>query len=372
MKFCRVLAGAVSASITIKSCYAFSASTTTSVVTTTGKTFSTLPCLADFDYNQNSRLPYLEEGYGTWKWRGHDINYLELGDPSNPPLLLIHGFGASVYHFRYNIPELAKDHHVYAFDLLGFGASSKPIQDYGPDLWRDQALDFIDQVIQRPAVVAGNSLGGFTALYAAASERGKSLVTACISLNGAGRFRETAAAAAAPVDSLEKDNSNNDNRQVDDKKNDFMANLVQSCKAAVERFIIGVSFVYTKQPARIEQVLRQVYPVNADSVDEELVRSIQVPSFHPNAPEVFYRVITKTASGSGVTVDDCLETLECPLLLCWGEQDPWIRPLAADRMQSIYPAAKRVSIDAGHCPHDENYEAVNDAIRNFVGECGLI
>lgn len=267
---------------------------------------------------------------------------------------------ASVYHFRHNIPELAKDHHVYAFDLLGFGGSSKPIQDYGADVWKDQTTDFIEQVIQRPAAVAGNSLGGFTALYASASDKGKSLITACISLNGAGRFRDTAAAAVAPVETSEEDNANTEN--------DLLANVMQSMKNAVERFIIGLSFVYTKQPARIAQVLRQVYPVNADSVDQELVRSIQVPSFDPNAPEVFYRVITKTASGRGVTVDDCLEALECPLLLCWGEQDPWIRSAAADRMQALYPAAKRVSIEAGHCPHDESFDAVNAAIREFIRE----
>ena len=36
-----------------------------------------------------------------------------------PPVLLIHGFGASAYHWRYNIPFLAKNHRVYAIDLLG-------------------------------------------------------------------------------------------------------------------------------------------------------------------------------------------------------------------------------------------------------------
>lgn len=34
-------------------------------------------------------------------------------------VLLIHGFGASAYHFRYNVPELAKQCQVYAIDCLG-------------------------------------------------------------------------------------------------------------------------------------------------------------------------------------------------------------------------------------------------------------
>lgn len=341
MKLPLVSVGAL-AVLLVKGTHAFSSQAASSSAATS---FSSLPSLSAFDYNKNSRLPYVEEGYGNWKWRDHDINYVELGDPSKPPLLLIHGFGASAYHFRNNIPDLAKDYHVYAFDMLGFGGSSKPIQEYGAEVWRDQTLDFISQVIGRPTTVAGNSLGGFTALYAASSDRGKELITGCISLNGAGRFRD-------PTSKVSTEN----------KKNP----IVEGIKTAIQRLVIQASFVYTKQPARIEQVLKQVYPVNAQNVDDELVKSIQAPSFHPNAAEVFYRVITKNGSGPSVTVDECLESLDCPLLLCWGEEDPWIRSAAADKMQALYPNAKRVSIDAGHCPHDEAPEQVNSAIRDFI------
>jgi len=89
---------------------------------------SPIDSLSTFDYQNNDKLPWVQDGYGTWKWRENNINYLEMGDPSKPALLLIHGFGASSYHFRYNIPTLARDYHVFAFDLLGFGLSSKPIQ----------------------------------------------------------------------------------------------------------------------------------------------------------------------------------------------------------------------------------------------------
>lgn len=91
--------------------------------------------------------------------------------------------------------------------------------------------------------------------------------------------------------------------------------------------------------------------------------SIQVPSFDPNAAEVFYRVITRNGRGATVTIDECLDGLQCPLLLCWGERDPWIKSASADRMQLLYPAVQRPSIDAAHCPHDEAHEAVNAAIR---------
>lgn len=37
--------------------------------------------------------------------------------------------------------------------------------------------------------------------------------------------------------------------------------------------------------------------------------------------------------GPGLTVDDLLDGYKSPLLLLWGELDPWIRPAAADKIQ---------------------------------------
>ena len=41
-------------------------------------------------------------------------------------ILLIHGFGASTDHWRFNIPVLSTKYEVHAMDLLGFGKSPKP------------------------------------------------------------------------------------------------------------------------------------------------------------------------------------------------------------------------------------------------------
>ena len=53
---------------------------------------------------------------------------------------------------------------VYAIDLLGFGASSKPILEYTIELWRDLVLDFMAEFIDTPTVLIGNSLGSLIAL----------------------------------------------------------------------------------------------------------------------------------------------------------------------------------------------------------------
>jgi len=41
--------------------------------------------------------------------------------------------------------------------------------------------------------------------------------------------------------------------------------------------------------------------------------------------------------------------LQAPVFLLWGELDPWITPASADKIQKIFPAAKRVDIRGGHC-----------------------
>ena len=60
----------------------------------------------------------------SWQWQGHQIQYTVTG--TGQPLVLIHGFGASIGHWRKNIPVLAQaGYQVFALDLLGFGGSDK-------------------------------------------------------------------------------------------------------------------------------------------------------------------------------------------------------------------------------------------------------
>ena len=69
-------------------------------------------------------------------------------------------------------------------------------------------------------------------------------------------------------------------------------------------------------------------------------------------------------------VNSYLRELRCPLLLLWGERDPWIVSAAGDRLQRIAESegkdVLRVSVDAGHCPMDEAPDEVNSALLQFL------
>lgn len=301
-----------------------------------------------------------QEGFSFWKFDGHQVHYVKVGDDSKPPIVLIHGFGASVFHWRYNIPELSKHFRVYAIDLLGFGLSDKPIIDYSAELWRDQVAGFLREVVgvdpkdeKSRAVVVGNSLGGYTALSAAAYH--PDLVRGCAVLNGAGTFDEN---VPKPEPTVSED--------------DVVEQIKRNLQSALRKALLYGAFYLTKRPSRIKQVLQQVY-MDPQNVDEELVESIRYPSLHPNAPEVFCRVVSRTSTARQLTtINSLLGILSVPLLLLWGQyttpiilhdshhgalrllsyytgdRDPWIGPNTARKMLDLYPSATKVSLDAGH------------------------
>jgi pimeloyl-ACP methyl ester carboxylesterase len=64
--------------------------------------------------------------YNTATIEGLEVFYREAGDPSNPTLLLLHGFPSSSHMFRNLISSLADDYHLVAPDHIGFGRTAMP------------------------------------------------------------------------------------------------------------------------------------------------------------------------------------------------------------------------------------------------------
>jgi len=90
---------------------------------------------------------------------GTRLRYVESGH--GPPILLIHGLGASVYAWRKTIGPLADaGFHVVAFDNRGFGASAKPATGYANGELAALVVALMDSLHFADAVVVGHSMGG--------------------------------------------------------------------------------------------------------------------------------------------------------------------------------------------------------------------
>ena len=282
-------------------------------------------------------IPNLE--LNTWTWQGHQIPYTVMG--SGQALLLIHGFGASIGHWRKNIPVLAdKGYKVFAMDLLGFGGAAKPAENYSLELWQKQIQDFWEARIQEPTVFIGNSIGGLLTLMIMSDypeiTRGGVLINCAGGLN-------------------HRPNELN-----------FPLRLMMGAfTKLVSSPIIG-KFIFNniRQKKRIRNTLYQVYR-NRETVTDELVDILYQPSCDPGAKQVFASVLT---APPGPTPKELLPKLQHPLLVLWGEDDPWT-PIKVAGIYKKLPNAEFYPIpNAGHCPHDEKPKIVNQLIVNWLSQ----
>lgn len=69
------------------------------------------------------RLPFKPGGYNFWTWRGHKIHYVEQGEGF--PIILIHGFGASAFHWRLIILHPSFLHELH--ELVWFNGAVRSI-----------------------------------------------------------------------------------------------------------------------------------------------------------------------------------------------------------------------------------------------------
>lgn len=111
---------------------------------------------------------------------GIEMTALIAGPLDAPPLLLIHGLGASKASWLPVVPTLARTHRVHAVDLPGFGSSSKPRGRYNADWLADHVFRYMEVQGLERAFVAGNSLGGRVAMEMAMKEPARVDGIACL------------------------------------------------------------------------------------------------------------------------------------------------------------------------------------------------
>ena len=96
------------------------------------------------------------------------LNYAVTGPESAPALLLIPGLVESWWAYEAVIRQLEGEFRIYAVDVRGQGRSSRTPGRYTLDNWGNDLSRFIEQVIERPTIVAGSSVGGVMGAWLAA------------------------------------------------------------------------------------------------------------------------------------------------------------------------------------------------------------
>ncbi|WP_250123560.1 alpha/beta fold hydrolase [Chroococcidiopsis sp. CCMEE 29] len=281
-----------------------------------------------------------------WVWRGWQTRYTYIR-PDQPrqkttPLILLHGFGTSIGHWRQNLAVLGEYHTVYALDMLGFGGSEKAPVSYKVELWVEQVYDFWRTFIRQPVVLVGNSIGSLVSLAAAA--RHPDMVQGVVMMSLPDPSLE---AEAIPA---------------------FLQPVVAAVKCVVASpAVLKTLFRLVRRPSIARRWASLAY-ANPAAVTDELIEILIGPAQDRGSAQAFYATVKAvTSAESGLSVKTVLPTLEIPILLIWGQQDRMVPPVFARQFANYNPNVQLLTLEnAGHCPHDECPELVNPAILTWI------
>eukprot|EP00897_Mesotaenium_endlicherianum_P008374 jgi/Mesen1/7565/ME000392S06832 len=287
-------------------------------------------------------LARIYAGSKSWSWAGHEIKYVAEG--SGPAVVLVHGFGASIGHFRKNIPVLSESYTVYALDLLGQGGSAKPPNFvYTIEAWAELLVAFLKEVVCSPAVLVGNSIGSLSALCASA-EAEPGLVRGTVLLNCAGGMNNKAIA------------------------DDWRIRAAMPIFLLIDWLLLRPSIARPLFDRNVQTVLQSVY-CNKDAVDAELVEVILKPADDLGALEAFVSIIT---GPPGPRPEVLLPRISNPVLILWGDKDPFtpMNGPVGKFFKSLPAARNNVKFvelsNVGHCPHDDDPELVHSALLPWL------
>ena len=259
-------------------------------------------------------------------------------------MVLLHGFGASSSHWRHNAAPLTKaGYRVYGLDLIGFGRSEQPgLHSHirlDNRLWARQLAAFLEQVVQQPAVLVGNSLGGLTALTTAAFR--PEWVTAVV-------------AAPLPDPALMQPLPKRQSRR---RRRLRTATVQLLCRLLPLELLVPL---ISRTPL-LKNALQGAYQQSIRH-DSELLQLIARPARRATAARALRAMsIGMATRPRGATAPALLNQLNgrLPLLLLWGRQDRFVPLSIGTATAARYPWLNlEILENCGHCPHDERPEAL--------------
>jgi pimeloyl-ACP methyl ester carboxylesterase len=259
---------------------------------------------------------------------GFRIRYVRSG--KGPAVVLLHGFGSSIYTWKDVLPGLARTRTVVALDFPGFGESDQP-----PDLTFEVCprvvRGLMDKLGVGSATLVGNSLGGAVATVLAA--RSPERVAALVLIDAAG------------------------------------FNLNASDRPLILRLLASPAgaALFERLPIRGRMLrlgLRQVF-FDPALVTDERFNEYLAPWLRPGAPASALSLLTSRTLTPAL-VADLAPKVTAPTLVLWGREDGWIPVEQADRFVAAIPGARKVVFEGcGHLPQEERPADVLRWLQEF-------
>ncbi len=293
-----------------------------------------------------------------WNWKNYQIAWQveETSNDSGIAIVLIHGFGACKEHWRFNQKTISSIAPCYALDLIGFGDSTKPNSqisyekktyqnfNYCFDNWSQLVYDFCNEIVKKPVLLIGNSIGGVIALNTSKKLSQKAL-------------------GVILIDCAQ--------RTMDDKRLAEQSLLMRFLRPVIKTFVrqrllSSNIFNIAAKPKFITKILKVAYP-SGNNVDEELIDTLFKPTQSTGAPEAFRGFINLF---DDYLAPNLLKEMNTSVHLIWGEKDPWEPVKEAQKWFKTFECIKSLDVisDAGHCPHDEMPEKVNPILIKIIQE----
>ncbi len=264
---------------------------------------------------------------------GTEVNYVDIGEEGKDrPILFVHGLGGQWQNWLENIPRFAQSRRVVALDLPGFGLSEMPSEKISIEGYGQILAEFANQLDLNPAVVVGNSMGGFVAAELAVRrpdsvERLLLLSSAGVSQMDVARRPILAVAKATGLLLTEK----------------IGQQRWLTCRPVFRHVVLSI-------------VARHPSKIAADMAYEGLIKGTAKPGF-------------ETALRACLEYDfrERLPQIGCPVIVVWGEKDAIIPVRDADRFVELIDGARKVVMeDTGHVPMVERPRTFNDLLEEFL------
>jgi pimeloyl-ACP methyl ester carboxylesterase len=273
-----------------------------------------------------------------------------LGSRDQPALVLLHGFGAASGHWRHNAAALAEAGWcVYAIDLVGFGASSQPAhrrhRPLDNRLWARQVQGFLEQVVQGPAVLVGNSLGSLVA------------VTCAVFFP---QWVLGVVAAPLPDPTLLM--------PMGRRRRPWRRRLQRWLVVVLCRLLpLELLVPLIARTPLLDLGLRSAYSTPT-ALDRELRRLVAKPALRPQAPQALRAMsIGMALRPRAATAAPLLQRMRQPLLVLWGSQDRLVPVAISQRLGQHKPDLElQLLPQLGHCPHDERPGLFNRALLQWL------